>query len=361
MTSPHFLNPKKETVRAIFIYKNFAAFKGISHIGLGVSVMNTAKVLSRNGLWGQVEPAVSPAELDTVITRIQTTAITNNEVLLSHVIISAAWIPTQDMSNLIRKWTNITFIMLIHSNVGFLQADSNGVKLLREAFILETSNHNFHVAGNCQKFATWVRNAYNVPCLCLPNLYDTQTVVGNNNKTSWKNGTLRIGCFGAYRPLKNIITAAGAALEIANKLKVNLEFWTNGGRDEGGSATIRGAVHGILMNLPGVKEIESNWQSWPEFRKTVGHMHLLLQPSYTESFNICTADGIAEGVASVVSHAIDWVPPEWQGNADDTSALAHIGIKLLNDPKSAKHGLDALNKHVHNGTKLWEQMLLTKV
>ncbi len=30
-------------------------------------------------------------------------------------------------------------------------------------------------------------------------------------------------------------------------------------------------------------------------------MHLLLQPSYTESFNMVTADGVAEGVASVVS------------------------------------------------------------
>ena len=61
-----------------------------------------------------------------------------------------------------------------------------------------------------------------------------------------------------------------------------------------------------------VKLVENGWQSWPKFRQSVAHMHLLLQPSYTESFNMVTADGVAEGVPSVVSHAIDWAPEHWK-------------------------------------------------
>ena len=54
-------------------------------------------------------------------------------------------------------------------------------------------------------------------------------------------------------------------------------------------------------------------------------MHVLLQPSFTESFNVVTADGIAEGVPSVVSDAIDWVPRRWMAKADDPRDVA-MGI-----------------------------------
>jgi hypothetical protein len=59
---------------------------------------------------------------------------------------------------------------------------------------------------------------------------------------------------------------------------------------------VLGAVKELIADLPGVKLVLNGWQSWPRFRKIVGHMHLLLQPSYTESFNMVTADGVVEGV-----------------------------------------------------------------
>ena len=83
----------------------------------------------------------------------------------------------------------------------------------------------------------------------------------------------------------------------------------------------------------------NGWQSWPKFRKTVAHMHLLLQPSYTESFNMVTADGVAEGVPSVVSEAIDWAPEDWKADVDDVLDIARTGRKLLFDPRAAHDGL----------------------
>jgi hypothetical protein len=73
----------------------------------------------------------------------------------------------------------------------------------------------------------------------------------------------------------------------------------------------------MLDGLPHVQVVENGWQSWPQFRQSVAHMHLLLQPSYTESFNMITADGVAEGVPSVVSHAIDWTTDQWKAMMDD--------------------------------------------
>jgi UDP-N-acetylmuramoylalanine-D-glutamate ligase len=54
----------------VLAYKNFAANRNISHIGLGVAAINTAKVLRREGIRAQVWPIMNPADLRT---RLQTT------------------------------------------------------------------------------------------------------------------------------------------------------------------------------------------------------------------------------------------------------------------------------------------------
>ena len=87
------------------------------------------------------------------------------------------------------------------------------------------------------------------------------------------------------------------------------------------------AVRQMMNGLAHVKLVENGWQPWPQFRQTVRHMHLLLQPSYTESFNVVTADGVAEGVPSVVSAAIDWAPRSWIAPVDDANAMARVGRK----------------------------------
>ena len=113
-------------------------------------------------------------------------------------------------------------------------------------------------------------------------------------------------------------------------------FGSRAGRAEGGGEVVLSAVKEMLAGLPGVTLHLNGWQSWPSFRKTVAHMNLLLQPSYTESFNMVTADGVAEGVPSVVSSAIDWAPEDWKANVDDVLDIARIGRRLLFDERAAE-------------------------
>jgi len=80
---------------------------------------------------------------------------------------------------------------------------------------------------------------------------------------------------------------------------------------------------------------------------------LLLQPSYTESFNMVTADGVAEGVPSVVSEAIDWAPEHWKAKSDDVLDIARIGRHLLSDTRAAHDGYEALQHHNCEGLKAW--------
>jgi hypothetical protein len=86
-------------------------------------------------------------------------------------------------------------------------------------------------------------------------------------------------------------------------------------------------------------------------------MHLLLQPSYTESFNMVTADGVAEGIPSVVSDAIDWAPDDWKANVDDVLDISRVGRRLLCDPHAAMDGLRALESHVAGGIRAYEEYL----
>ena len=86
-------------------------------------------------------------------------------------------------------------------------------------------------------------------------------------------------------------------------------------------------------------------------------MHLLLQPSYTESFNVVTADGVAEGVPSVVSDAIDWAPRSWKAPVDDANAMALVGGKLLESRWAPGRGLSALKAYNRRAMHAWADFL----
>lgn len=322
----------------VLAYKNFAANRNISHIGLGVAAINTAKVLRRAGMKADVWPIINSTDLRKRL----------HAAPARHVIISAPWIPTLEMQALSVDFPETHFSINCHSNVGFLQADRNGVKLVREMMELEMGTHNVHLAGNSRRFCRWVEEAFGAPCVFLPNLYWIEDGFTARN-TSFCGDVLRIGAFGATRPLKNLMSAAGAALEISRNLRVPLELWLSAGRAEGGGETVLAAVQEMLSGLPHVKLMMNGWQSWPKFRKVVGHMHLLLQPSYTESFNMVTADGVAEGVPSVVSNAIDWAPAHWKAEVDDVLDIARVGRALLHDRRAAHDGLRALQVYVADG------------
>ncbi len=332
-------------MRVVLAYKNFAVNRNISHIGLGVAAINTAKVLRREGIRAEVWPILNGTDLRRRLTAAPA----------KHVIISAPWIPSLELQALSTEFPDTDFAVNCHSNVGFLQADRNGVRLIREIMELELGTQNLHLAGNSRRFCEWVRAAFGAACVYLPNLYWL------GHRSAWQrvpftHGALRIGVFGATRPLKNLMSAAGAALEISENLRVPLELWMSSGRAEGGEG-VQGAVEEMLRGLPHVKLVMYGWQPWPKFRKVVHHMHLLLQPSYTESFNMVTADGVAEGVPSVVSKAIDWAPEHWKANVDDVLDIARVGRRLLYDPRAAHDGFEALQAYVADGLRSYRKYL----
>ena len=338
-------------MRIILASKNFAVNRNVSHTGLGVSGINTAKVLHKHGIHAEVWQVVDSNEL-----RMGLNWHRRDAKPITHVIISAPWIHTHALTHLCHLFPNIQFAVSSHSNVGFLQADPQGMKLFREALELEMSVHNFSAAGNSKKFCRWIEDAYGSPCTHLPNLYFLNKI-HKSHRRLWDGGVLKIGVFGATRPQKNIASAVGAAVELSYQLKAETQIWLSSGRTEGGGNTILNTVREMVRGLPNVSLHEAGWLTWTSFRTLVGSMHLLITPSYTESFNMCVADGIAEGVPSVVGEAIDWVPQSWRGNVDDVFDLAKVGRHLIHDSHAAAEGYEHLQNYVEHGVRAWEKFL----
>jgi hypothetical protein len=109
----------------------------------------------------------------------------------------------------------------------------------------------------------------------------------------------------------------------------------------------------MFADLKWAKLVERPWEDWATFRQTVSGMDLCLQVSMTETFNITTADAVAEGVPCVVSPCIEWAPDYWKADTDRLEDVVRIGSSLLASCDGAEDGLTALSAFVVDATDRW--------
>lgn len=337
--------------RLLICYKNFSKETAVSHVGLGVTAAYTAKTLVAAGYHAEALPIFGADDLGDFIASQE-----NGPRPVTHVVICAQWIASHSMAVLVRRFTHITFALNCHSNVAFLQAEPAAIRLVREAIDLEMGVSNFHASSNNARLVTALEGMYGRPVTYLPNLYYLH---GNEpiHRPLWNGGTLRIGAFGSLRVYKNFSVAIAAAIELTNQLKCHSEIWINSGRDDGAGNVVHRTAVEWTRGLHNVTLKHFPWASWPEFKRMIGTMNVLLQPSFTETFNNVTADGIAEGVPSVVGEAIEWTPHSWRANVDDSPAVAQVARRLLTDHHAAHDGYKSLKAYVETGLHHWKRFL----
>ncbi|HET9621193.1 MAG TPA: glycosyltransferase [Kofleriaceae bacterium] len=348
---PHHLQPRVATTRVALVYRDFGS--GVSHVGLGVTAQYTAKTLRHHGIWAEVWPMRNAAELAVCLRDTRVAAQQRGEVDITHVILSAPWLATSDVASLAAEFREVTFVVVSHSSVGFLAADPHAIRLLRQTADLQMSSHNVFVGGNSKKFTAWATEAWGVHAVYLPNLYSLGEVFDHRHRR-WDGGPLRIGLFGANRPLKNFLSGAAAAVELAARLHVPIELLLSSGRNEGGNFR---ALEELTEHVGNLRVTYTGWLPWAEFRRLVRTVDLVLQVSYTETFNVVAADAIAEGVPVVASDAIEWVPAWWRAGADEPMDITRVAERLLRDPNASRHGREALRDYVDRGVVMWWQFL----
>lgn len=353
---PHDVLPSLESARVVLAIKNFAAIPGVCHIGLGVTALNTMKVLRRHGMhieaWsipGHKEKGKEFRELRDKLTKSQEM----DSRPVTHVLVSApSWIQPNEFYELALIFQNVTFVQLNHSGCAYLSIDKYGIRNIREIASYSESTHNIKVAANNERVAKFIDTSFGVKSLYLPNLYDTESFV-DVSVPHRQCGTLRIGSFGASRPWKNQLCAAEAAVMIGRKMGCLVELFVNSKRPDGGERMIE-ARDELFNMLPHAKIVNVPWLPWPAFRDLTSTMHLLIQPSFDETFNVCTADGIAEGVPSVTTSALEWTPRSWWAHAEDPNNIAEVGIGLMNNATMAiRDGRHTLRRYVEHGTRRW--------
>jgi glycosyltransferase involved in cell wall biosynthesis len=346
---PHNVKPHIETARVVLAVKNFSSIPGVCHIGLGVTALNTQKVLRRAGVHCEVWSAQTAKELREKIEKAERHS---RYTPVTHIIVSSpAWVQPQDFEGLCNDFPEIEFVQLNHSGTAYLSIDKYGIRNIRAVIDLAQSHHNLRVAGNNPRFVAWAAQTFDFDCLLLPNLYDVKGFTARLPMRKIGH-VIRIGSFGASRPWKNQLTAAEAAVELAHRLGVDLELYVNSKRPDGGERMIESRLE-LFKDLQGARLIDVPWQPWPRFRQTVRAMHLLFSPSFDETFNVVTADGIAEGVCSVAAPAIEWAPESWWCEPSDPGSLVKVAMRLIADPHAIEDGRDHLRAFVRNGLKLW--------
>lgn len=351
---PHNVHPSMSSARVILTVKNWSTVPGVCHIGLGVTAMCTVKVLRRAGVNAEAWSVQNYKQLND---RLAKETSDPNSLPISHVIISApSWISPEQFGQLCFDYTNTEFVELNHSGCAYLSIDKNGIKNIREDIDLEQATHNMRVAGNNHRFTKWASDCFGFNCLLLPNLYDVCSYV-NPIPPRRLGDTLRIGSFGAGRPWKNQLTAAEAAVQLGKRLGVNVELYVNSKRPDGGERMIESRKE-LFDNLPGFKLIDVEWQRWPKFRAIVSRMHVMFQPSFDETFNVVTADGIAEGVPSVTTSALEWTPENWWCKPEDPFSLVTVAMGLLYDQHAVVEAREKLDRYVQSGLGLWLDYLL---
>ncbi len=317
------------SIDVLILYRNANYGKpGTLMMGLGVNAYHSIAVLKRLGYTCAMAGVWTAADVDLTLAKHYA-----QNAAPRWCVIEAPWLSISDTVHLVRRFPQTNFAVRCHSNVGFLQVEPGAVLLLREIMLHSESEHNLFVASNSSSFQQFVQRVYHARCLLLPNLYNRERVT-TRRWQPWAAGrhTLKAGSFGAIRLQKNHPTGAAAALMLAREIGADVEFTITTGRVESpGAEAVVQAIQNMMNGLPWARLIRSPWACWPIFRRTVAEQDICFHLSATETFNLTTADALAEGVPVVGSEAIDWLPKTWQANLDDPGAAAEAGRKLLFD------------------------------
>lgn len=347
---PHHVAPSLASVRLILVSELMGQpLPGCSDAGLAVTVNGDARVLRRAGVHAETWKVRNAEEL---MHRLESESWRTRRPITHVVINNPRFIPPVKFAEMAGKYTDTEFIQLNHSGLAYLSIDDKGVWNIKQVMDMETAFHNVRVAGNNPRFVNWMNGDFKANCLLLPNLYDTDSF--RNPVISRTNcDPLRIGSFGAGRPWKNQLVAAEAAITMATRLGVNLELYIQTGHWDADGKHVN-ARKELFDGLPNAKLIEVPWDAWPRFRRTISAMDILISPSFDETFCVIAADGIAEGVPSVVTPAMEWTPETWWSKPWDQANVAHVGMALLHNRTGAVYeGRKALLEYVNNGTRKW--------
>ena len=260
--------------------------------------------------------------------------------------IDAVWVTPKKLVEIQRLHKKVKFVIRVHSNIPFLALEGNAIQWLTEYENIP----NVTISFNNKKTTDYFKGIFINP-IYIPNIYEAEF-----KKSAAIDGQLNIGCFGAIRPLKNQLIQAVAAINLANAIGATLRFHINASR-------IEQSGEGILKNMRALfkgkhKLIEHRWLPHAAFMNLISKMDCGLQVSYTESFNIISADFIYSGTPIIVSHDIDWMSEPAKVDPNNAFEIASKLYDVISHrDRYIRRAKKAIKEYNSDSLEVWEAFL----
>lgn len=211
------------------------------------------------------------------------------------VIIEALWVVPEKFDVLKNLHPSVKWVVRLHSDVPFLATEGIAVD-----WVLSYVKRGVYVAFN----ATNAKESFkgiedSSKYIYLPNYYPEIRY-----RRPQKSNTLRIGCFGAVRPLKNQLEQAVAAVNYANATNKELHFYMNSRVEQGGQEVLKNIQHLFASTRHTLKE--TPWLERRAFLHLMSKMNLAMCMSFTETFCLTAADAVTVGTPLLCSSQIPW-------------------------------------------------------
>jgi hypothetical protein len=246
----------------------------------------------------------------------------------THVFIEGLWVTPAKMLELksLFRHRDRIWIVRIHSEIPFLA--SEGIAMDWIAKFLEMGVIVAPNAPRATKQITWeganleVNASANVKY--LPNIFPTDDFLPVQDYID--RPVVDIGCFGAFRPLKNQLQQAFAAVQFGQAIGKTVRFHVNGRADAGGTGPANN-IAGLFQNLDPTQFelVVHGWESREQFLESLREIDILMQVSISETFNIVAADAVLVGKPVIATDEIPWM---YQLNVDDQN-VDDIVAKML--------------------------------
>jgi hypothetical protein len=279
----------------------------------------------------------------------------------THCFIEALWVVPEKFEVLSTLHPNVKWNVRLHSKIPFLATEGVAFEWLSGYVALRNKNIKIMLSANSRDLYQELEFLYPNCVNYSPNIYYPDQDAPSNPVPNVRGGRdeFHVGLFGALRPLKNHLQQAIWAEEFAQNSKRKLFLHVNTSEHENNE---NGSVLRNLRSLfknGAFKLVEHPWYAHADFLTLVRQMDLGLQVSFSETFNIVTADLVSQGVPVVASNEIEFVNALCKVSAtDNNAALTAMEMAI----EYGSYGLNFLNNQLLNASnkraaKAWIKLL----
>ena len=355
----------KNIVRALFILKqredystdlpNFTNFTVST--GMFNSASFVANMLTDAGIESKVSIVIDNNCIDKEVSTFKPT----------HVFIEGYWVVPEKFDVLKAIHPSVKWFVRCHSEIAFLAQEGIAVDwtykyLERGVGVAGNSpriNRELRVLAKASKALNFSNQQIEELMPLLTNYYLV------DNQASYvpepiQDNIINIGCFGAFRPLKNHMIQALAALEYAEQRNLSLRFHVNAGRVEMAGGNQLKNIRALFDNLPQHKLVEHPWTSHEEFLCLLKDMDICLQVSFTETFNIVSADSVNLGVPTLTSNEVGWLSGPFADPTSSTDITEKIAQVISQRHYLVEKNRDDLRTYSHQTKRRWVDFLNNK-